>query len=71
MKKHLNNFPEHSISIESYNDLLNPCYDSILQLETGFWWLKRTGRAAWRLRFTDSLRTPRKGFHRSSAGWNC
>ena len=31
MKKHLNNFPEHSISIESYNDLLNPCYDSILQ----------------------------------------
>ena len=31
MKKHLNNFPEHSISIESYNDLLNPCYDSILR----------------------------------------
>ena len=33
MKKHLNNFPEHSISIEP--------------------------------------RTPRKGFHRSSADWNC
>ena len=57
MKKHLNNFPEHSISIESYYDLLSPCND--------------TGMAAWRLRFTDSLRTPRKGFHRSSAGWNC
>ena len=31
MKKHLNNFPEHSISIESYYDLLSPCNDSILQ----------------------------------------
>ena len=31
MKKHLNNFPEHSISIESYYDRLSPCYDSILQ----------------------------------------
>ena len=28
MKKHLNNFPEHSISIESYYDLLSPCNDS-------------------------------------------
>lgn len=31
MKKHLNNFPEHSISIEGFYDRLSPCYDSIMQ----------------------------------------
>ena len=31
MKKHLIDFPENSISIESYYDQLSPCYDSIMQ----------------------------------------
>jgi len=70
MKKHLNNFPEHSISIESYYDLLSPCNDSILQFGDRVL-VAKTNWKAWRLRFTDSLRTPRKGFHRSSADWNC
>jgi len=31
MKKHLIDFPENSISIESFYDRLRPCYDSIMQ----------------------------------------
>ena len=31
MKKHLINFPENNISIESFYDRLRPCYDSIMQ----------------------------------------
>ena len=31
MKKHLINFPEDNISIESFYDRLRPCYDSIMQ----------------------------------------
>lgn len=31
MKKHLINFPEDNISIESFYDQLRPCYDSIMQ----------------------------------------
>lgn len=31
MKKNLINFPENSISIESFHDRLTPSYDSILQ----------------------------------------
>ena len=32
MKKHLIDFPENNISIESFYDRLRPCYDSIMQL---------------------------------------
>ena len=31
MKKHLIDFPENNISIESFYDRLRPCYDSIMQ----------------------------------------
>ena len=31
MKKHLINFPDNGISIESYYDRLSPCNDSIMQ----------------------------------------
>ena len=31
MKKHLIDFPEDNISIESFYDRLRPCYDSIMQ----------------------------------------
>lgn len=31
MKKHLINFPEDNISIESFYERLRPCYDSIMQ----------------------------------------
>ena len=30
MKKHLIDFPENNISIESFYDRLRPCYDSII-----------------------------------------
>lgn len=31
MKKHLIDFPENNISIESFYERLRPCYDSIMQ----------------------------------------
>lgn len=31
MKKHMIDFPENNISIESFYDRLRPCYDSIMQ----------------------------------------
>ena len=69
MKKHLNNFPEHSISIESYYDLLSPCNDSILQFGDRVLVAKTNWKGG--VEAAVSLRTPRKGFHRSSADWNC
>ena len=33
MKKHLIDFPENNISIESFYDRLRPCYDSIMPFQ--------------------------------------
>ena len=41
MKKHLINFPENNISIESFYDRLRPCYDSIMQRYTALWKTRR------------------------------
>lgn len=70
MKKHLIDFPENNISIESFYDRLRPCYDSIMQfgdrvLVAQMNWNGMLEGAVYGL-----WKTQRKAGHRLSADWS-
>lgn len=66
MKKHLINFPEDNISIESFYDRLRPCYDSIMQFGDRV----LVAQMNWKERYTALWKTQRKAGHRLSADWS-
>ena len=68
MKKHLIDFPENNISIESFYDRLRPCYDSIMQFGDRV----LVAQMNWNgmLEGADLWKTQRKAGHRLSADWS-
>ena len=70
MKKHLIDFPENNISIESFYDRLRPCYDSIMQFGDRVLVAQMNWNGMLRERYTALWKIRRKAGHRLSAGWN-